>query len=1205
MWFKILKFELLYRSTRPATYIYFAILFLLSFFAISTDAVQIGGGAGLVKENAPTTIANMMVILTAVMMMITSAIMGVAVLRDFEHNTESMMFTSPIKKIDYLAGRFLGSFLVTLFVFSGVLLGFIFGEFMPWRDAEKLLPFNFWNYFQPFLLFVIPNLLFTSFLFFFTGALSRKMVAVYVQWIALFAVYQVAIILTREVDNRTIAALLDPFGIRTLQNTIQYWTVAEQNSMTVPFEGVVFWNRIIWTGVGLVAAIIGYMTFSFNVVRSSWFKKKVKEDETVTNTSVEIPKVSFAFGAKTYFQQIVTQSKFYFKSVIKGIPFQAIAGFGFFLLIINSFFIGRVFGTYTYPTTYLMLELITGAFTLFFIIILVFYSGELVWKERDVKIHLIQDALPMPDFVNLVSKFIGLMMVFVVMLLFLIASGVVIQAFKGFYKFDLDIYFSTLFSQTFSLLVLFTLLAFFIQVMVNNKFLGHALMIIFFITMGVLDTLGWEHSLFQFGSASLGTFSEMNGYGHFVESFSWFDLYWFAFVVFLFAISVIFAVRGSEAAMKWRWHVGKLRMTRPILIFGISAFMVFGLSGCYIYYNTNVLNTYRNTDETNAISADYEKTLKKYEFIKQPKVTDINVKAEIYPEERDYSIEGTYTLKNFETEPITDIHLQLGQDDDIRYENVVFSRKTTIKESFEDYRYYVHELEESLAPGDSIQLDFTLNYVTTGFKESGSNTGIVYNGTFLNNGTFPSLGYNSGVELASDDDRKDNDLEPKDRQMTRDDPRGLGMNFISDDSHGVDFEIVVGTAIDQIAVAPGYLQREWEENGRKYYHYKMDQPMIPFFNIVSARYEVVRDKTTIMADSVEKDINLEIYYHKGHEYNLESMMRGMKHSFAYFSENFSPYQYRQMRILEFPRYATFAQSFANTVPFSEGIGFMVKVEEEDDVDVTYFVTAHELAHQWWAHQLIPANVQGGAVLSETLSQYSALMVMKNEYPQEHIKEFLKEELNRYLTGRTFEQKREMPLSLAENQAYIHYGKGANVMYALQDYIGEDSINIALKRMVNDWGPGTFEKNGRYATTIDLLEYLRAVTPDSLQNVITDFFDKIVLYENKVDEASYTEVSDNEYFVNLKLNTKKLESDSLGRSNQMDIADWIDVGIYTEDENGDEKLIYLEKHQFTNQETEIKVKVNKKPVSAGVDPLNKLIDRNPDDNVKNLTLQEST
>ena len=1200
MWFKILKFELEYRKKRPATYIYFAILFLMAVLTMSTDFIQVGGGSGLVKENSPTTIANMMAILSAVMMMITSAIMGVAILRDFEHNTESMLFTTPISKFDYMLGRFLGSFIVVLFAFSGILLGFMLGEvFNP--DKDKMLAFNFYNYFHPFMTIVAPNLFFTSALFFITGAISRKMVMVYVQWILLFAVYQIALILTREVDDRSIAALIDPFAIRTIANTIQYWTVAEQNSMVVPFEGIFLYNRLIWLGIGLITLIIGYFSFSFNVVRKSWFKKKTQKTEDTTNTQIAIPSVSFKFGFGTYLLQIRRQTWFYFKTVMKGIPFQAIVGFGLFLMIINSFYVGRVFGTYTYPTTYLMLELITGGFSLFFIIILVFYSGELVWRERDVKINLIQDALPMPDFVSLLSKFFGLMLVFVIMLVGLIFSGVIIQSFKGYYEFNLPVYFGTLFSETFSFLVLFSLLAFFVQVMVNNKFLGHAVIIVFFIALGVLDLIGLEHSLFIFGSGSLGTYSEMNGYGHFVESFSWFDLYWMALSIFLFAVAVVFAVRGSESAMKWRWHVGKLRLTRPMMILTITAFATFGLSGCYIFYNTNIQNTYRNSDEQEANQADYERTLKKYEFIPQPKVTSIKVETELYPYERDYSMKGTYSLKNFEDQRIDSIHLQLGLDDDLNYTNVTFNRPSTIVESFEKFRYFIHKLDEPLMPGDSILLDFEFDYDTKGFKESGSNTSIVFNGTFLNNSNFPSLGYNGGNELVTDDDRKDNDLEPKERMMKRENPVGLGQGFIGDDSHGVNFEITVGTESDQIAIAPGYLQREWEENGRRYFHYKMDQPMMPFFNIVSARYVVVRDKTSIsLTDSTSKDINLEIYYHKGHEYNLESMMKGMKNSFAYFSENFSPYQYEQMRILEFPRYASFAQSFANTVPFSEAIGFMVKVEEEDDVDVTYFVTAHELAHQWWGHQLTPANVQGSAVLSETLSQYSALMVMKDEYPQEHIKEFLKEELNRYLRGRTTEQKKEMPLALAENQNYIHYGKGANIMYALQDYIGEDSVNTALKRFIDKWGTGTYVRNGRYPTTKDLIGYLREVTPDSMQNVITDFFDRIILFENKVDQVSFTKNGEDDFTVSLKLNTRKMESDSMGLSQPTAINDWIDVGIYARDEEGEEKLIYLKKHLFKTEESELEIKVDQEPSNVGVDPLNKLIDRNPEDNTKRPT-----
>ncbi len=1196
MWYQIFKFELEYRKKRPATYIYFGILLIMAAVTMSTDVIQIGGASGLVKENSPATVATMMGILTAAMAMITSAVMGVSILRDFEHGTESMMFTTPITKLDYLLGRFLGSYLVVVLIFMGVPFGFMIGDIIQqFSEPDKVLPFNSWTYFHPFLYFVIPNLFFTGVLFFFTGALSRKMLIVYVQWMILFVFYQIALTLTSEVDNQNIAAILDPFALTTINNTTQYWTVAEQNAQVIPIEGVVLQNRLLWIGVGIIFAIIGYFAFSFNVVRNSWFKKKNKEAEDVSNTAIELPKVGQNLGLGTYFLQIWTQAKFYFWFVLKGIPFQAIALFGFVILIINSFFIGRVFGTYTYPTTYLILQLIQGAFSLFFIIIVVFYSGELIWRERDVKINLIQDSLPSPDFVSLISKFLGLILVYVSLTILLIFFGVVVQAFKGFYEFRLDLYFTAMFTETFSFLVLFTLLAFFIQVMVNNKFLGHALLILFFITMGVLDSLGLEHSLFQFGSASLGTYSEMNGFGHFVTGFSWFDLYWLAFSIFLFAVSVMFAVRGSEAAMKWRWKVGLLRLQRPLITFGITAFMVFGLSGCYIYYNTNVLNTYANSEEIEAFQADYERTYKKYEHVPQPKVTDMNFQVELYPMDRNYSVEGYYILVNMEDHPIDSLHIQLDFSDDYKHEYLTLDKESLVALNDEKFKYLIYDLEEPLQPGDSMKFSFKQEFTSSGFKESGSNTGIVFNGTFLNNISFPQIGYNAGSELASDNTRKDNDLEPKERLPPRSNKRGLSRNFISDDSHGINFEIIIGTEKDQTAVAPGYLQREWMENDRKYFHYKMDKPMLPFFNIVSARYEVMRDKTTINIDSATtQDINLEIYYHEGHEYNLESMMKGLKNSFTYFSENFSPYQYRQMRILEFPRYSSFAQSFANTVPFSEAIGFMLKIEEEDDVDVAYFVTAHEIAHQWWAHQVIAADVQGSQVLSETLSQYSALMVMKHEYPREHMQEFLKEELNRYLSGRNSEQKKELPLALAENQQYIHYGKGANIMYALQDYIGEDSVNAALKRLATDWQG---RQNGRYPTTIDFMGYIRAVTPDSLQNLVTDMFEKIVLFENKTDESYYNKVSDDEYVVTIDLDVKKFEADSVGNTNEVALSEWIDIGIYTEDEEGEEKLIYLKKHLISDQDTKLEIKVTEKPVKAGIDPLNILIDRNPDDNIE--------
>jgi len=238
------------------------------------------------------------------------------------------------------------------------------------------------------------------------------------------------------------------------------------------------------------------------------------------------------------------------------------------------------------------------------------------------------------------------------------------------------------------------------------------------------------------------------------------------------------------------------------------------------------------------------------------------------------------------------------------------------------------------------------------------------------------------------------------------------------------------------------------------------------------------------------------------------------------------------------------------------------------------------------------------MLSETLSQYSALMVMKKKFKPEIIKEFLKFELNSYLGGRTFEQKKEMPLELVEGQGYIHYRKGSLVMYALQDYVGEDSINAALKRFAADWA----FKDGTYPTSADLIGYYREVTPDSLQYIITDMFETITLFENKTKKSEYEKVGE-QYQVSLTLDAIKYRADSLGNESSIPLQDWIDVGVFAKGANDKDSLIYLKKHKITEQETNLEIMVDTEPIKAGIDPINKLIDRNPKDNVKDLELKE--
>src|SRR5690606_33867458 len=155
------------------------------------------------------------------------------------------------------------------------------------------------------------------------------------------------------------------------------------------------------------------------------------------------------------------------------------------------------------------------------------------------------------------------------------------------------------------------------------------------------------------------------------------------------------------------------------------------------------------------------------------------------------------------------------------------------------------------------------------------------------------------------------------------------------------------------------------------YHYKMDQPMLNFFAYLSARWAVKKDSWNGIA--------IEVYYNPDHFWNVDRMIEAVKKAFAYYNSHYTPYQFRQLRILEFTAYSRFAQSFANPVPFSESIGFIADLKDTDNLDYVTDATAHEVAHQWWAHRVIGADMQGSTMLSESLAQYSSLMVMQHLY----------------------------------------------------------------------------------------------------------------------------------------------------------------------------------------------------------------------------------
>ena len=423
--------------------------------------------------------------------------------------------------------------------------------------------------------------------------------------------------------------------------------------------------------------------------------------------------------------------------------------------------------------------------------------------------------------------------------------------------------------------------------------------------------------------------------------------------------------------------------------------------------------------------------------------------------------------------------------------DVTFDRNVTANTTFEKYQYTIYELSQSLAPGDTLTMSFKQTLQPEGFEADDFNTEVVYNGTFFDNAILPGFGYQKKYELQDEDERKDFELAPRLQKAKRDDVREWVNARSGSDSDGVTLEIIISTEAPQTALTSGDLVAKWNAKGRNYFHYKTNQQIIHFYPVVSAKYEIMKESCIPSGNTAKELVDVEIYYQKGHEYNLRRMMESMKMSLNYYSTHFSPYQYKHLRIVEFPRYRTFAQSLPGIIPFSEAIGFVMDINDEKEVDMAFFITAHEIAHQWWGMQLEAANVQGQNMILETLAQYSAMMVLKEKYRDEKIQQFLKLQWDAYREAALKASKKELPLAWVENESHIYYNKGALNMYELQKRIGEKNVNRALQNFLKEWRSfNNPKKPNRYSTTPDLLQYFWEATPDSVQYVVRDLFERV-------------------------------------------------------------------------------------------------------------------
>jgi ABC-2 type transport system permease protein len=262
-----------------------------------------------------------------------------------------------------------------------------------------------------------------------------------------------------------------------------------------------------------------------------------------------------------------------------------------------------------------------------------------------------------------------------------------------------------------------------------------------------------------------------------------------------------------------------------------------------------------------------------------------------------------------------------------------------------------------------------------------------------------------------------------------------------------------------------------------------------------------------------------------------------------------------------------------------------------------------MGHQWWDEQVIGANMAGATLLSETLAQYSALMVMEKEFGRDMMRKFLKYEMDLYLSARGQERLKERPLLKVEyQQSYIFYQKGGIALYYMKEMIGEDAVNRALRKLVHQYAYAP----PPYPTSYVLVDALREETPPSLQYLIRDLFEDITLFSNRALEAAAVKRADGKYDVTVKVEARKFKADGKGNDTEVPVNDWIDIGAFAKPASGRKygDTLYRQRMHITQRNSTFTFTTAQLPEKAGIDPFALLIDRIPDDNTKDVTLKST-
>ncbi len=1202
----IFRYEFTYLVRCVSTWLYGLVLIA---FAMGMSGL-ISPGDGVYPNN--TFLITSIAVLGGLLWLVMGAtVAGEAAARDVQTRMSPLTYTTPISKLHYLGGRFMaamaGNALLVLLLPLGLLLSF----YLPGMEEEPLQPFRPWHYGSIYFMIVLPGAFVATALQFSFAALSRQVMTSYGASLLLALVAQIlAVAVAKLFGNWDLVKLLDPVGVAGIVgNELQTWTPSEKNTRLVTLEGMFLWNRVLWIGVAVGALWFTYLRFGFThrVSSGRWRhfewrsmapSRTTAEPAIGRAAAIRVPSVSRSFGFATWVWQTLR---------IAGVSFVRIARHPMGLPLVGAMALALVvfadrimveLGIPLLPTTQQLVGYLTAPINkintpwVVIPLLIMYFVGELIWREREAGLSDIADAAPVSDWVLIIGKFLGLGLIILVWMALLMAGGIGMQLSLGYDNHQIELFVQVLFGLQLLDYLLFALLAVVVHAVVNQKYIGYLLVLLLFSFMAFPSSFGVEHNLLIFGADPGWWYTDMRGFGSTLRPWLWFKAYWIAWALLLTVVARVLWVRGREHGLQHRLRVVRHRFTRSSTMVALLGAGLMLVLGSFIFYNTNVLNEYLTSSGLLEQKVDYERRYGRYRNTLQPQLTATRLRIELYPDRKAAEIQGTYTLVNKEPVPIDTLHI--GNLSGAASVEVKFNRPASPKLVDHALGHRIYRLEHPLRPGDSLRIHFTVHYRSLGFRQNGTEELVVKNGTYFTNyDLLPAIGYQRQRELNDAVLRKKYKLAARPALPFLYDQEARKKPFSTDQAF---FEAIVGTAPDEVAVAPGTLQRTWTEGPstcsgqapssgsgqeRRYFHFKTSTSIGGEYSILSGRYA--------MQEKDSNGVAIRIYYHPGHTLNVGRMFRSAQASLAYYTEQFGPYPYGNLTIVERAGGGGGATADAGIIYYGETYALMNPDDGSEGFDLPYYILAHEVAHQWWGlARLTPAHVEGAGVLIEGLAVYSGMQVLAKAYGDGHLRQYID----------ALHASYEMPRSLATasllraNEPFLYYRKGGLALHALSEYLGKKKVNGAMRELLRKRSSGAITA----PTTLHLYGELQRVTPDSLHYLLHDLFVGNTYWRLKTKKLTAEQTKTGHWEVTLRVEAQKLTVDSSGQEEEVSMQDWLEVGLY-EEGKGLNKPLYLRKHRIRSGEQTIRVTVPRKPDRGGIDPNHLMIDLRYDDNMR--------